>query len=49
MNDTQFYDDFGKVVKNRAYSYEQENGVYIKKNLNYSHSENDQSAEGTEF
>jgi len=36
MNDTQFYDDFGKVVKNRAYSYEQENGVYIKKNLNYS-------------
>ena len=28
--------DFGKVVKNRAYSYEQENGVYIKKNLNYS-------------
>ncbi len=36
MNDTQFYDDFGKVVKNRAYSYEKENGTYKKKNLNYS-------------
>ena len=36
MTDTQFYDDFNKVVKNRAYSYEVENGIYKKKNLNYS-------------
>lgn len=36
MNDTQFYDDFQKVVKNRAYSYEIRNGEYIKKELNYS-------------
>lgn len=36
MADTQFYDDFNKVVKNRAYSYELENRIYQKKNLNYS-------------
>ena len=36
MTDTQFYDDFEKVVKNRAYSYELKNGTYKKKNLNYS-------------
>lgn len=36
MSDTQFYDDFNKIVKNRAYSYEKENGAYKKKNLNYS-------------
>lgn len=36
MTDTQFYDDFNKIVKNRAYSYEKENGIYKKKNLNYS-------------
>lgn len=36
MTDTQFYDDFNKIVKNRAYSYEKENGAYKKKNLNYS-------------
>ena len=36
MNNTQFYDDFQKVVKNRAYSYEIRNNEYIKKELNYS-------------
>ncbi len=36
MTNTQFYDDFEKIVKNRAYSYEMENGHYKKKNLNYS-------------
>lgn len=36
MNDTLFYDDFNKIIKNRAYSYEIENGTYKKKNLNYS-------------
>lgn len=36
MTDTQFYDDFHKVVKNRAYSYEQKNGEYVKKELHYS-------------
>lgn len=36
MTDTQFYDDFEKIVKNRAYSYEKENGIYQKRNLNYS-------------
>lgn len=35
MNDSQFYDDAEKIVKNRAYSYELENGVYEKRNLNY--------------
>lgn len=36
MDDSQFYDDFQKVVKNRAYSYETRDGEYIKKELNYS-------------
>ncbi|MBN9659053.1 MAG: beta-lactamase family protein [Acidobacteria bacterium] len=36
MTSTQFYEDFNQVVRNRAYSYEKENGAYIKKNLNYS-------------
>lgn len=35
MKDTQFYDDAEKIVKNRAYSYELEKGVYEKRNLNY--------------
>lgn len=33
MNDTQFYDDFERIVKNRADSYELENGTYKKKPL----------------
>lgn len=36
MNSTQFYDNNNKIVKNRAYSYGTENGVYEKRNLNYS-------------
>lgn len=36
MTNTQFYDDAKMVVKNRAYSYELENGAYVKKKLNYS-------------
>ena len=36
MNDTQFYDDYERIVKNRADSYESENGAYKKKNLNNS-------------
>lgn len=36
MRDTEFYDDFEKIVKNRADSYELENGVYKKKPLNNS-------------
>jgi CubicO group peptidase (beta-lactamase class C family) len=36
MADTQFYDDFKRVVKNRAQSYETESGIYKKKNLNHS-------------
>lgn len=36
MKHTQFYDDFQKIVKNRAYSYEIRNGEYIKKKFNYS-------------
>lgn len=36
MKDTQFYDDFERIVKNRADSYELENGIYKKKNLNNS-------------
>lgn len=36
MNDTQFYDDYERVVKNRADSYELENGVYKKKILSNS-------------
>jgi CubicO group peptidase (beta-lactamase class C family) len=36
MNSTQFYDDNNKIVKNRAYSYGTDNGVYEKRNLNYS-------------
>lgn len=37
MTNTRFYDDFGKIVKNRAYGYEIENGLYKKVHLNYSH------------
>lgn len=33
MNDTQFYDDFERVVKNRADSYSLANGTYKKKAL----------------
>lgn len=36
MQNTNFYDDFHKVVKNRAYSYEKHNGIYMKKKLSYS-------------
>lgn len=36
MNDTEFYDDYERIVKNRADSYELENGVYKKKPLNNS-------------
>ena len=35
MNNTLFYDDHQKIVKNRAYSYGSENGIYEKRNLNY--------------
>ncbi|MEN0049785.1 MAG: serine hydrolase domain-containing protein [Bacteroidota bacterium] len=37
MQHTQFYDDYKKVVKNRAYSYELRDNLYVKKKLNYSH------------
>lgn len=33
MDDTQFYDDYERIVKNRAESYELENRVYKKKDL----------------
>ncbi len=33
MDDTQFYDDYEKIVKNRAESYELQKGVYKKKDL----------------
>lgn len=33
MTDTQFYDDYERMVKNRADSYELENGTYKKKPL----------------
>jgi CubicO group peptidase (beta-lactamase class C family) len=37
MNDTQFYDDANRIVKNRANSYEKQNGgAYQKKNLSHS-------------
>jgi len=36
MENTQFYDNYEKIVKNRAYSYELENGVFEKRKLNYS-------------
>lgn len=36
MNDTQFYNDNNKIVKNRAYSYGTKNTFYEKRNLNYS-------------
>jgi len=36
MNNTNFYDDFHRVVENRAYSYEHQNGTYMKKKLSYS-------------
>lgn len=35
MNNTLFYDDHEKIVKNRAYSYYSDNGVYKKSVLNY--------------
>mgnify|MGYP001466688212 CR=1 FL=1 len=35
MNNTLFYDDHQKIVKNRAYSYGSENGIYEKRNINY--------------
>lgn len=34
MNDTQFGDDHERIIKNRAESYESENGVFKKKALN---------------
>lgn len=36
MNNTQFYDDYQKLVKNRAYSYVLDNGIWKKRKLNYS-------------
>lgn len=36
MNDSQFYDDHERIIKNRAESYELENGIYKKKNPNLS-------------
>ncbi len=36
MENTQFYDDFQKIIKNRAYSYERKNNQFIKRKLNYS-------------
>lgn len=33
MNDTQFYDDYERIVKNRADSYELENKIYKKMSL----------------
>ncbi len=36
MNATQFYDDYQKTVKNRAYSYALDNGIWKKRKLNYS-------------
>lgn len=36
MTDTQFYDDYERIVKNRADSYELENGTYKKKSLSNS-------------
>jgi CubicO group peptidase (beta-lactamase class C family) len=35
MTNTLFCDDYKKIVKNRAHSYEKRNGEYIKKELNY--------------
>ena len=36
MTDTQFYDDYERIVKNRADSYELKNGTYKKKSLSNS-------------
>ena len=36
MDNTQFYEDNNKIVKNRAYSYGTKDGTYEKRNLNYS-------------
>ncbi len=36
MENTQFYDDFEKILKNRAYSYERKNNHFVKRKLNYS-------------
>lgn len=36
MNNSQIYDDYEKIVKNRAYSYALENDIYKKRKLSYS-------------
>lgn len=36
MKNSQFYDDYEKLIKNRAYSYEKEEGSYKKRKLNSS-------------
>ncbi|TGD59889.1 serine hydrolase domain-containing protein [Flavobacterium humi] len=36
MENTLLYDDNEKIVKNRAYSYGEENGLHVKRNLNSS-------------
>jgi CubicO group peptidase (beta-lactamase class C family) len=36
MEHTRFNDDFHTVLKNRAHSYEMENGKYVERRLNYS-------------
>ncbi|MBW8684495.1 serine hydrolase domain-containing protein [Chitinophaga rhizophila] len=36
MVNTQFYDDYHKIIKNRAYSYEKANGVYERRELIFS-------------
>ncbi|MEM9895038.1 MAG: serine hydrolase domain-containing protein [Bacteroidota bacterium] len=36
MQNTQFYEDNTSIVKNRAYSYEIKNEIYVKKRLNFS-------------
>ena len=36
MANTQFYDDYEKIVKNRAYSYKSENGAIKKSKLSFS-------------
>ena len=36
MSNTQFYDDYHRLVPNRAYSYELKDGMYVKKRLNFS-------------
>ena len=36
MENTFFYDNYKKIIKNRAYSYKLENGIFEKRKLNYS-------------